>query len=150
TGKEERILNHDQEPVWSVAFSTQGSMLATGGDSSGWVSLWDAQTGERLRKLKDECRLVHALSFSADGKLLAASCGDTAIRVWNVESGAKLAELRQTRERYSPHAALLAFAPDGRSLASAWNGGSFSLWEIITRQERCFVRPDKKRIRALA
>jgi hypothetical protein len=52
--------------------------------------------------------------------------------VWDVPSGLKLRTLGPP----NANALELAFAPDGRSLAVAWDGGAVRLWELVTGDER--------------
>ena len=72
--------------VWSVAFSPDGTLLATGGDS-GVVVYRVSETMERLATAEGRASDVQ---FSPDGQLLAASLQDNVpttpgtIRIWRV------------------------------------------------------------------
>ena len=68
------------EWVGSVAFSTNGSLLASGsGDKS--IRLWNPATGEHIRTLEGHTDAVRWVAFSADGSLLASRSYDNTIRL---------------------------------------------------------------------
>lgn len=55
---------------------------ARGYDDAGWLYLFDARTGERLRKLTGHTNAVTNLSFSKDGRLLLSVSADRTVNVW--------------------------------------------------------------------
>jgi WD40 repeat protein len=71
-----------------------------------------------------------AVAFSADGKALA-SAGDGELRVWEADTGKRIA-------RCTGHRGLVvgvAFAPDGKTLASLGEDRTARLWETATGKE---------------
>ncbi len=91
------------------------------------IQLWDLATGKEIRQLKGPPSGVATLLFSPDGKMLAARGGDHTIHLLDAEKGN---EIRQLKGRPPTGNALnvvrvgvaaggLAFAPDGKTLASA-------------------------------
>lgn len=82
TGERIAVLSGLRTPQPCVAFSSDGTRLATGGDD-GEVQLWDAHTGHPLLVLpgSDDAARVCSLAFRSDGKALAAGT-DMAVLLW--------------------------------------------------------------------
>jgi WD40 repeat protein len=68
-------------PVQSVAFTKDGSVLASGGDNGG-IRLFRPQTGQLLLALEGHRAVVHSLAFLGDGATLASGSGDGVVRLW--------------------------------------------------------------------
>ena len=117
----------------SLAFSPDGRLLASG-EYYGIIRLWDPQSGTPLQTLTHPSD-VWAIAWSPDGKLLAGGGTDGEIRLWERQKGTDLAD--------RPHLCLqtnwvssLAFAPDGRMLAStSWGDQTVKLWEVETHRD---------------
>ncbi len=92
TGESLGQLSGQQGPVTGVAFSADGSKLASI-DSSNTILLWDVQAksilGEALKNVDPDIAemqgLQNGLSFSPDGTLLAAA-GDQSVTVWELNT----------------------------------------------------------------
>ena len=138
------ILEDDRDGLVSLAFSPQGTILATGGgnplevlqqptgkgspreDQARPVRLWDAKTGSPLRSLTGHMGSIHALVFNAEGTRLVSAGADGLIRVWDTGDGHLIRKL----EGHSKPIHALALSPDGRQLASAGADGSIKIWEL--------------------
>ena len=91
---------------------------------TGHVLVWD-QTGQEQVKLQSESKIVHALRFSPDGKLLAVADSGKRLTLSDTQSG-RLIKLLQGHA----HSVLcLAFRPDGSHLASGGRDGQVRLWD---------------------
>jgi WD40 repeat protein len=117
---------HGQDPdVNDVAFSSDGSMLATTGDD-GTLKVWDPSTGDNLWTFagRDD---VLAPSFSSDGSLVAAAWQTEGIvRVLDASNGRVITAIAQA-------ASDTAFSPDGRMLAVApWFWGDVLVFDLET------------------
>jgi WD40 repeat protein len=67
----------------SMAFSPDGTVLASAGGYEHEVRLWDVGSGELLQALPHNDQLMR-VAFSPDGRLLAAGCFDSQVYVWGI------------------------------------------------------------------
>ncbi len=120
------------DPITSVAWSRNGSIIASGcGYSGGPIRLWEAASGQSLGTLEGHTAWICQLIFSADGLRLYSSSADQTIRIWDVEQRQCLATLRgSTDELYG-----LSLSPDGTTLASAGRDGVVAFWSALPRPE---------------
>jgi WD40 repeat protein len=81
TGAHIRTLARHTHSVCSVAFSADGSLLASGSDDN-TIRLWNPATGAHIRTLAGHTDCVESVAFSADGSLLASGSDDKSIRLW--------------------------------------------------------------------
>jgi WD40 repeat protein/DNA-binding SARP family transcriptional activator len=110
TGESLRSFRGHDIDVNAVAFSRDGSMLATTGDD-GAVRVWDPTTGDKLAEYTaEEGGSVVGPSFSPDGSRLAAAWGDV-VRVIDVATGDVVAEIQALLPSSTD------FSPDGERLA---------------------------------
>src|SRR3954451_24306080 len=91
TGRLLKALPADRASSYPVAFSPDGSILATA-PPDGSILLWDVATREVRRTLpaNDE---IHSVSFSRDGRVLASGGVRRIVRFWDVATGRPLASL---------------------------------------------------------
>lgn len=86
TGSLQQKLNSHTAVVNALAFSSDGQMLASGGDDR-MVVIWETRSGKHKRKLKGHDQTVASLAFSPDGTVLASAGGNAAVVLWEVEKG---------------------------------------------------------------
>jgi WD40 repeat protein len=137
-----RELNGQQQLVRSVAFSSDGRWLATGG-ADHTVKLWDWSTGTLQQTFAGPKGHVLGVAISPDVKWLAAACGNVdAVHLWNLErpmqpprtidfpGRAASPSMGPARRADMPQA---VFSPDGRLLAIPdWEQGFISIVEVAT------------------
>ena len=128
TGKIQHTLPRHDFFAYDVAFSPDGKLLAQAEDS-GTLSLFDVKSGTRKRFLKKimieaggtvhfvSFSTVYSVSFSPDGKILAAGCADATVQLWDVGTG----RLVRTLTGHPKSVTSVEFSPDGRLIASSSN-----------------------------
>ena len=156
TGEQLTVISGRRNLPWSLAFSPDGTMIVSG-CQTGIIHAWKIATGNRLFTLKGHTDSVEALAFSPDGKILASASEDTSIqfpnpnnaapqesyhqdisiRLWDINAEKHLSALRGHKKPVK----VLAFSPDGETLASAGMGGTVRLWNPDTgKQLRSLVQ----------
>jgi RNA polymerase sigma factor (sigma-70 family) len=134
-------FDEDSRIAWrALAVSPDGSTLAAihwtwapVGKQSGEdrIALYDLTSGKLLRHWNDSGRqanMLEALTFSADGRLLASSDGH-AIHVWEAASGAKVRSFHGHRAELTS----LGFDRRGRRLVSAGFDSTVLVWDLTAR-----------------
>ena len=121
-------LEGHTDAVWSVAFSPDGSTLASGS----WdrtIHLWNPNTAQHKNLLIGHTDIV-SVAFSPDGGTLASGSWDKTIRLWNPHTG----KLKRTLPAQPGSVASVAFSPDGELLASGGDYQTLLLWNTTTWQ----------------
>ncbi len=156
TGKEKAVLAPPSR-VLAVVVSPDGKTLAAGtaeqdeAGARGMVVLHDLASGRRLASWKAHDGAVVALTFAADGKMLATAGGLEGRLPVRVRAGVKFWRLG---ERGAPGTQIdwpfvgaiwrevtaLAFEPGGKRLAVAGEG-QVRLWDVETRKITTLVKP---------
>src|SRR5262249_31893823 len=119
--------------LWSVALSPDGKTAALACDS-GPVKLVDVDNMRERAGLQGHVNVL-GVAFAPDGKTLA-SCGDDAIRLWDLSAGPEKAHAKVLRQ---PGSFCVAFSPDGKTLASG-ETNAVRLWDVATGKERAALQ----------
>jgi WD40 repeat protein len=124
-------------PVFSLAFSVDGGILAMGPnevdkcDGCGAipqpVEIWDVAQVKQVLSLSGFTKAVTGLAFSHDSKVLATGSDDQKIRIWDLSSGNEVHELSPVGLHMH-----LAFSPDGSLLIAGAGNGMITIWDTST------------------
>lgn len=108
--------------IWAVAYSSDGTRLASAGGRS--IRLWDVKAGRLTATFSGHA--ANSVAFSSTGTLLASGGQDKTVRIWDVGTGRNIATLTgHTAEVQS-----VAFSPKGSLLASGGLDKAIRLWIV--------------------
>jgi glucose repression regulatory protein TUP1 len=72
--------------IRAVAFSTDGTLLCTGGEDQA-VRIWDIKRRAVRFTLSGHLGHVYSVDTCNDGRLLASGSGDQSVKLWNIQNG---------------------------------------------------------------
>jgi WD40 repeat protein len=117
-----------RDAVQSIAFSPDGSLLATGGYRS--IKIWRKQSPEQ-RVALDQTGEIKAATVSADGKRLAVATGENVITVYDLATGRPSPEMKGHADLVTS----LRFSPEGQQLASGSADKTARVWTVADGAE---------------
>jgi WD40 repeat protein len=115
-----------EDAVMSVAFSPDGTMLASAG-CDGRLCIWEYATAACLRNLPHHDQWVLSVTWSPCGTMLATASADSCVRVWRTSDWIKIKELQNVHSNW---ATVVRFLPSvledilGRTRLSTLISGS--------------------------
>ena len=132
-----------QKPLWGpksfvadrLAFSPDGTMLATARKQDRFITLWNLDSGEVrtvLRASGDRSsgllRNVFSLAFSHDGRTLAVDDMSGLVSFWDISTG----QVRTKFQRHGGRIFGMGFSPDDRLLATGQQDDTIRIWDIAS------------------
>lgn len=131
TYQEIDLLRETEETSYrqrGIAFSPDGSTLATTKGSFRGIKLWDIAEGTIRKELRDSTisLSVDNVLFSPDGTTLA-SYKYKYLNLWDVVTGKN-----RKLEKHTDFVGGIAFSPDGKILASCSKDQTIILWDVDT------------------
>jgi WD40 repeat protein len=151
TGQEILTLPSLEEPVTRLAYSPDGSRLATASED-GSVKVWDAVAGETRLALRGHTSAVYGLTYSSDGRrLVTAASGaskagvltSSEVKLWDALTGQEILTLSGAPVQVPR----VAFDRGGRRLAvsgdwvvTIWEGAPLDAELAEQRQAASLVK----------
>jgi WD40 repeat protein len=133
TGKERHLYPAHWAPVLFVGFSPDDRRLISAGDRV--VRTWDAHTSKNLSILQGHASFISSACLSPESQTFATAARDGTIRLWDLLKEKAKAPIWIDRGT-SP---LIAFSPDGKTLASKLRLGrgkeTIQIWDIESTKE---------------
>ena len=126
TSKEIALLTGHSDRVTSVAFSTDGKILASG-SADMTIRLWDTGTGKHEATLAGHVARITLLQFLPDGETLASGSRDDTVRLWDFRTR----QLKATLGGHTGGVYSITISQNGSMLASnGWQKNM--LWDTKT------------------
>jgi WD40 repeat protein len=126
-----------------VSWSPDGQQLVVDNGTS--LGLWDVRSGTRRETLaKPECPLEDLAWSPAGTRIAGLGLGGDDLFLWDATTGRLCATPEVSWVR------VMAWAPDGRTLATGSHKGEVDLWEGATGERRGSLPGDKENVEALA
>ena len=122
------------EVVTDIAYSPDGSTIASSVYWSSGIWLWDITTGTLRETIFGHVDSVRSVAYSPDGKTLASGSGDYTVCLWDSDGNYQTTLTDHTNTIVS-----VAFSPDGKTLASASWDGTIILRDTKTLQPRTTI-----------
>jgi RNA polymerase sigma factor (sigma-70 family) len=148
--------------VFGVAFSPDGKLLAVAGEDK-TIKLVDMATRQVRRSMAGHSERVWSVAFDPRGSLLVSGSGEYRrptepgeVKLWDVTTGKETTWDAKTAEEkiwFRGHRELLfsvAYAPDGRTVASGSWDKTVKLWEVATGRELATFAGHQGEVRGVA
>lgn len=131
TGKIETVLKGHKEPVVSLAWSPDGSRVASA-SLDATARIYDVGSGQTEHTLEGHRGSVKAVAFSPDGRRIVTGSEDRTARVWSADTGQVETELRG----HTNSVESVAWHPDGETVATGSVDATIRLWGLARRADR--------------
>lgn len=124
-------------PVTALAFSPDGTLLATSGYHE--VLLWNVESGTLVRRIQNVAERTYSVAFSADGSRLAIATGTPGqigeVKIFQTADGQLLGDLVTVEDAMF----CVTFSPDGNRLAACGADRSIRLFDAANGAEQRLI-----------
>jgi WD40 repeat protein len=124
-------------PVTAVAFSPDGSLLASSGYHE--VILWNANDGKSVRRITNIAERTYDIDINKEGTLLAVAAGTPGqqgeVKLFNPADGALIRDVMTTGDSVFA----VAFSPDGKRLAACSADRTIRVFNVETGAQELLI-----------
>ncbi|MBC8003019.1 MAG: hypothetical protein H7X97_10575 [Opitutaceae bacterium] len=140
------VRNFPEHASWirSASFSPDGRLLAVAcWDDS--VSVWDVKSAVLRQKLNVATNGMESVVFSPDNGTMASAGERSSVKLWNLQTG----EVRML-EGHNASVRCLAFAANGRFLASGSSDKTVRIWDPVSGNAKLAIESGQGQVLAIA
>lgn len=145
-GQAEQVYEGAGYPLYTVAVSPNGELLAAAGEH-GTLVIFDVPTGRLLQRLEGHSieEPILSIAFTPSGEQLISAGFDKKIIVWQPkEKGFSLQKSWPAPDQVSA----IAMSPDGNTLASGGFDNNITLWDLASGKAKAFLKKHTRTIAA--
>lgn len=126
-----QVIQND-EAIYTITISYDGTILLAGGLNA---SLWDTNTGEKLKTIKDFSATCSDISH--DNRLLAAATSSNTITIWNMDSGEKIKTFHESvyPSTGPDHFTAITFMKTNDFIITGKENGNLAIWDLNLERE---------------
>jgi WD40 repeat protein len=123
----------DDNTVWGVAWSADGTLLATA-SADDVARLWREETMDPEAGLTPHPHGATGVAFLGDGSTMATTSGDGSVRVWDTELARAVGG-----PLLDHHAAAwrIVAVPEGRRFVTSSEDGTVRIWDVLDLDRAC-------------
>ncbi len=126
TGKVIKSIKGHREPIFDLALSNNGKLLAAG-SWDGVISIWNTRTWEKINSFYKEGASAYTLAFSSNDSYLVTGLLDKTLRLMEIKTGRFVRELVGHTEPVTSiqirEDQILTSSWDGQIITWDWNSG---------------------------
>ena len=139
------VLEGHEGEVTAIAYSPDGTRLATGSDDT-TARIWDTATGKEVALLEGHEQPVNSIAYSPDGTRLATGSWDATARIWDTATWKEITVLDGHESGFNS----VAFSPEGTRLATASFGTTARILDAVTGKELAVLNGHNGSISSIA
>ncbi|UUO09121.1 hypothetical protein M4951_12590 [Blastopirellula sp. J2-11] len=125
TGQLQQTIRGHRDAIYSVAFSPDARVLATGSYDKDAI-IWDRQSGAPLETLTGHNDAIYDLAFRNDSKVLATCSADRTVKLWDIATGERLETFGEALDETNA----VCFSPAGDRVAAAGADNRIRVWQV--------------------
>jgi WD40 repeat protein len=123
TGDRIALMEGHSSNVLTIAFSSDGSLIASGSEDT-TIRVWNAEAGKEIHRLDGHTQLVCSVAFSPDSQWIASASADKTERAWSSDTGRPVGPLLTG---HTDCVNSITFSIDGYQIISGSNDGTIRI-----------------------